>query len=192
MAMRAEQARPMRADARRNRERLLDAAGQAVAEQGAEVALEEVARRAGVGTGTLYRHFPTRGDLLQAVMAGRYATLTERIREEVAEAATPCAALFAFMRLFLEHMAATRGLTTAVKPALKDDTTQLSAAHRRVRDLADALLAEAQEAGEVRTDVTAVDVFRLVVGVVWSTEHMDCDPVEAGRLLSVVTAGLRA
>jgi AcrR family transcriptional regulator len=184
-------ARTLRADARRNRQRLLIAARQAVDEHGAEIALEDVARRAGVGIGTLYRHFPNRDAVLEAVLTEHYDELTERVRQAAAAAPNACEALFAFMRLFLDHITATQGLVMAVKPALKDDTTQLSAAHRRMREVTDELLAATQRSGKVRADITSADIYRLVAGIVWSSERAGACASDTERLLSVVLAGLR-
>ncbi|MGE4427326.1 MAG: TetR/AcrR family transcriptional regulator, partial [Solirubrobacteraceae bacterium] len=110
-------AKPLRADARRNRDRLLEVARAAFLEHGVEGSLEEIARRAGVGVGTLYRHFPSREDLLRAVLADSFESLVERADELLAE---PDAGrgVMEFLRVFAGHAATFRGVPTCVKAAV--------------------------------------------------------------------------
>ena len=159
---------PMRADARRNRELLLAAALEAFTERGADdTSLEEIARRAGVGIGTLYRHFPGRTALLEAVYTDQVAALCQRA-DELLATEPPGAAL-----------AADYDKDAPVFSACRDD---LLAA-------ATALLTRAQQAGAVRPDVQPVDLLRLSHGVAAATASA-ADADQAERLLSLMLGGL--
>ncbi|MFF0576254.1 TetR/AcrR family transcriptional regulator [Streptosporangium saharense] len=180
--------RPMRADARRNYERLLTAAHAAFAEQGTEASLEEVARTAGVGIGTLYRHFPTRRALLEAVLHDSLAGLDTRARE-LLDSGSPGEALLEWTRHLMAHVTVYRGLAATLMSSFDDPASELYGACERVRVGGDALLASAQRAGAVRDDVTGADLTKLVNAVAWAGEHCDDDTAE--RLLTLVMDGLR-
>src|SRR5256885_13044970 len=111
--------RPMRADARRNYDRLLDAAKAAFAEHGTDAPLDDIAKRAGVGSGTLYRHFPTRLDLIEAVFVQRIDNLVVRAAE-LAEGPDPEEALLTFLRIVLDHSNSYRGLASVLMVALHE------------------------------------------------------------------------
>jgi AcrR family transcriptional regulator len=186
----ANAARPMRADAQRNYDRLLQAAVGAFAEHGADdVSLEEIARRAGVGIGTLYRHFPTRQALLEAVYTGQVEALRVRARE-LEEADSPREALVAWVRALTAFSATKRNLTAALLETLGRDSTLLSTCSATICGAADTLLARAKEAGVVRPDVDARDLIRLVHGVNIATQN-PTDPGQADRLLGLILDGLR-
>jgi AcrR family transcriptional regulator len=181
----------MRADAQRNYAKLLDAASAAFIEHGADdVSLEEIARRAGVGIGTLYRHFPTRQSLLEAVYRDQVELLRTRA-EELMEHSSPRDAFTGWIRALAAFSATKRSLSSAMLATLGKDSAVFSACSQVIRGCADTLLARAQEAGAVRPDVTAIDVIRLVHGISIAAERMPTDPAQADRMLALVLDGLR-
>lgn len=180
--------RPLRADARRNYERLMAAARAAFTEHGAEAHLDDIARRANVGPGTLYRHFPNREALLAAVYRGDVEDLVAHA-EALAAHLPPGEALDAWLRLQLDYIKTKRGLGSAVKAMLANDSETLAWCRESMREALRGLLSTAQEAGVVRKDVDAPDVLRLVHGVGIASEPV---PDQADRLLSLVLDGLRA
>jgi AcrR family transcriptional regulator len=182
--------RPMRADARRNYARLLDEARRAFADRGTDASLDEIARRAGVGIGTLYRHFPTREALLEALLRERFDGLTTLARN-LLDATRPRAALLEWMRAFVDGISTFRGLTAALITPLRDETSDLFAACHAMRDAGAGLLARAQRAGQVRADVDAPELFTLLSGIAWANERSpDADPQRVDRLLDLVLHGL--
>ncbi|SDU72457.1 TetR/AcrR family transcriptional regulator [Jiangella alkaliphila] len=163
----------MRADGRRNREALVTAAAKVFAEAGPDAPLDDIARRAGVGNATLYRHFPTRRALLAAVYVDELTALwdyAELLREQEA----PADALHAWLRALATQLAHTRELALA---ADADGDWYAS-----VRAAVAGLLTAAQRAGEVRTDVTAADLLALVRGVALTS----ASPDQQARLLDLV------
>ena len=180
----------MRADARRNRELLLAAALAAFTERGADdTSLEEIARRAGVGIGTLYRHFPGRTALLEAVYTDQVAALCQRAGELLATE-PPGAALAAWVRELAEFSATKQNLTSALAADYGGkDAPVLSSARDDLRAAATALLTRAQQAGAVRPDVQPLDLLRLSHGVAAATAGA-ADADQAERLLSLMLGGL--
>jgi AcrR family transcriptional regulator len=178
---------PMRADARRNRERLLAAATEAFAEHGAEAPLEDIAKRAGVGIGTLYRHFPTRQALQESVFRSQVEAVCARGRD-LADDPAPGDAFAAWLRALVGYLATKRGLSKALIATLGRDSELISSCSQVMMQTADQLLGRAQKAGAVRSDVSGMDVMRLVHGIAVATEHT---PEETGRLLSLMFDGLR-
>jgi len=180
---------PMRADARRNRDLLLAAALEAFTEHGADdTSLEEIARRAGVGIGTLYRHFPGRVALLEAVYTDQVAALCRRADELIASQ-SPGAALTAWMRELAEFSATKHNLTSALAADYDKDAPVFSACRDDLLAAAAALLTRAQQAGVARLDVQPLDLLRLSHGVAAATERVT-DSDEAERLLSLMLNGL--
>jgi AcrR family transcriptional regulator len=179
--------RPMRADARRNRGRLVAAARDAFTEHGVEASLDDIARRAEVGPGTLYRHFPTREALLAEVYRGDVDDLA-RQADRLAEERPPEEALHSWLLLQLDYIKYKRGLGAAVKTMLGADSETLAWCRDTMRAALRQLLAGAQEVGAVRPDVDAADVLRLVHGVGLASESA---PDQADRLLSIILDGLR-
>ncbi|NUR93089.1 MAG: TetR/AcrR family transcriptional regulator, partial [Nonomuraea sp.] len=152
----------MRADARRNRERIVAAAETVVAEHGAEASLEEVARRAGVGSATLHRHFPTRQSLLEAVFMGRVDALCARGRELLPDP-DPGAALVTWLRAVATHSVVNRGLGVSLMREAGGAAAPLGrTCHALITGAGDELLARAHAVGAVRPDVTATQLLRLV------------------------------
>src|SRR6266571_6871584 len=146
----AGQARPMRADAQRNYARLLDAASAAFVEHGADdVSLEEIARRAGVGIGTLYRHFPTRQALLEAVYRDQVEAMRARADELIASK-PPAEALAIWLRELLDFGRTKRMLTSSLLTTLSRDSELISSCSSMMRGAAAEVLTNAQQAGAVR------------------------------------------
>jgi AcrR family transcriptional regulator len=181
--------RPLRADAQRNRERVLEAAFAAFAEEGLSVPVHEIARRAGVGTGTVSRHFPTKESLFAAVFLSRVEWLADLARQ-VGGAADAGDAFFEFFAALVGEGAANRGLADALTGAGFDIKVAVSGPERDVAGAMAGLLARAQQAGAVRADVDADDVLALVAGCLARQPGQD-DPAARDRLVAVVCAGLR-
>ena len=181
-------AEQLRADARQNHARLIAAATAAFAERGADAPLEDIARRAGVGIGTLYRHFPTRLDLQAAVFRSQVGAVCGE-GEALLEKAPPGEAFGAWMRSLAGYLVTKRGLSHALIEAVGVESELISSCWMAMRQTTERLLANAQEAGVIRPDVDATDVMRLVHGVSVSTEKA---PERSEMLLSVMLDGLRA
>ena len=162
-------AEQQRADARQNRVRLIAAATQAFAEKGADAPLEDIARRAGVGIGTLYRHFPTRLDLQAAVFRNQVVSVCGE-GDALLETATPEQAFAAWMRSLNAYLVTKRGLSHALIEAVGIESELISSCWVAMRDTTERLLRNGQQAGAIRSDVSATDVMRLVHGVAVSTE----------------------
>lgn len=177
----------MRADARRSRAKLLDAATAAFAENGADAPLEDIARRAGVGIGTLYRHFPTRVDLQAAVFQSQVQTVCEAA-DEYMTSNTPDQALAGWLRAMAAYLTTKRGLSRALVDALGRDSQLITSCWGAMTDATERLMTSAQRAGLLREDIKPTDVLRLVHGVVIATEQ---SPEDTDRLLSLMLDGLR-
>jgi AcrR family transcriptional regulator len=183
--MPATNPRRVRADARRNRERLLSAADEAFREHGTEASLEGVARRAGVAIGTLYAHFPNRVALASALLRERHDALFELGEGLPAEAS----ALRSWVRAVVAHAAAYRGLAEMIVRGLSDAASDLHADCDRMARTTEHLVAVAARVGAIRRDVTAADVLALAGALAWTREQVSAD--QADRLLDFALAGLR-
>jgi AcrR family transcriptional regulator len=177
----------MRADARRSRARLIEAATAAFAENGADAPLDDIARRAGVGIGTLYRHFPSRIDLQAAVFRSQVQTVCATADELIATA-NPEQAFAGWVRAMAGYLVTKRGLSGSLIAGLGKDSELISGCWMAMRDAAERLLIHAQQAGAVRADITPHDVLRMVHGIVIATEHA---PEDTDRLLSLMFDGMR-
>jgi AcrR family transcriptional regulator len=189
----ANTARPpagLRADARRNYERLLAEARVSFAAHGTDASLEDVARRAGVGIGTLYRHFPNRQSLMSAVFEDAVSELLTRSRE-LLTAPQPCAALVTWLREMVTHASEYRGLARALMAVTYDDTSALARCSGPIREAGGALLLRAQEAGDVRGDVEIGDLLQLTHAIALAAEGNPGDPELADRLLTLTLRGLK-
>lgn len=184
--------RPMRADARRNYERLLVTATAAFAEHGPDASLDDIARRAGVGIGTLYRHFPTRQALLEAVFRDQMEALSVQA-ESLLSAASPGEALASWLRSVLAYNVTQRGLKEALMHGAGSGggSEVVSSAHTRMRAAGGALLARAQQAGAIRDDLDILDLLRLVYGIALASEKTPEPSARANRCLLVMIDGLR-
>ena len=180
----------LRADAARNRARLVEAARSLflTGPADAEVSLEQVARTAGVGIGTLYRHFPTRLDLLEAVYRDEVDVLRETA-EKVVPNHPPVEALELWLESFVDYAATKRHIFHELVEAVGRESELMTHSRAVIFGTADALVKAAQDAGEVRTDVSSNDVLRLVGGC---TMMPNFDRAQTRRILHVVMDGLRA
>jgi AcrR family transcriptional regulator len=183
---------PMRADARRNRDRLIAVAREAFAERGADASLDDIARRAGVGPGTLYRHFPTRMALMEAVYRDSVEALCTEGRDLLASP-SPGDALATWLRSFLAYAGTKRGLARALMAAAGEEKPAFFAAcHDMIGDAGSALLVRAQEAGAVRPDVQLWDLLKLVSGIAMTCEQAHDCAATANRLLALALDGIRS
>jgi AcrR family transcriptional regulator len=181
--------RPLRADARRNYLRLLVEARAAVSEHGTQASLEDIARRADVGIGTLYRHFPTRQALLEAVLRDRFDTLGARA-EELLSHPSPGQALAAWLRTFIVGATTYTGLAASLAAALHDEQSELHASCHGMRAAGQALFDRAQRSGAIRPDADATDVFILANAIAWAAEQVHDRTGLDDRLLSLALDGL--
>jgi AcrR family transcriptional regulator len=179
--------RPQRADARRNAERLIAVAREAFQQDGVSAPLDDIARRAGVGPGTLYRHFPTRDALLAAVYRDDVAGIAARA-DELAAGLPPMEALTTWLREQLDYMPRKLGLGAAIKVMLGNDTDTMDWCRDTMRAAVGRLLEAAQREGLVRADIDAATLLRLVHGVGLASET---EPDRADLMLSIVVSGLR-
>ena len=181
-------ARPLRADARRNRARILDAAGVVFASEGIEVPVDAIAEKAGVGVGTLYRHFPTKEKLCEAVLLDRLEGLTADA-VALADAEDPAAAFFGFLEHIVTEGAIKRDLMAAVMGAGVEFEVAAAQVKDSLREAVGVLLRRAQAVGAVRPDVTAAMVVSLVGATCQASAHAGAAP--AHDLLTIVCDGLR-
>lgn len=184
-----DQPRPLRADAARNRARVLEVAYQAFAEDGLSVPIDEIARRAGVGAGTIYRHFPTKQALYQAVAEARFDSLVQRA-ESLLDADDPGEAFFGYFRMLISEGTTDKGLAEALAGLGFDLESLAPGAERRFKDVLGRLLTRAQEAGAVRPDIDVTDVKTLLVGC-HAMDRQHDDPKAVQRITAVIRDGLR-
>jgi AcrR family transcriptional regulator len=181
--------RRQRADAQRNYERLLSVAREVVDEQGTQASLRDIARRAGVGLGTLYRHFPTRDALLEALLRQGFDRLAAKA-EALAGSRSPDEALMEWLRDFTRNSTAYRGLPGSMMALLADEHSPLHASCQAMRDAATRLLKRAQDTGHIRPDVDGTDLFALVNAIGWIAEQAPTLAARRDRLFSLVMDGL--
>ncbi|WP_345558461.1 helix-turn-helix domain-containing protein [Nonomuraea rosea] len=182
--------RPLRADAQRNRARVLEVAAETFAAEGLSVPVHEIARRAGVGTGTVSRHFPTKESLFQAILLGRMEQLV-RQAAELAGREGAAEGFFAFFSLMVGEGAANRGLVDALAGAGFDFGAVAAESKYDVMGAWRELLEGAQRAGAIRADADIADVKALLTGCI-DRERKAADPVARARMLAIVREGLRA
>ena len=156
--------RPQRADARRNRERLLEVASVVFAESGVDASLEDIARQAGVGIGTLYRHFPSRDALLEAVFRRNVDQLADSA-DELLETMPAADALAEWMQRFVSYVASKRGLATHLKTVVSADSDLFAYSHQRMHESIHRLVHAAIAAGGIRADANPDDLLRALSGV---------------------------
>ena len=178
--------RPKRADALRNYEALIAAAREAFAEGGPSTSLEEVARRAGVGIGTLYRHFPSRQDLLEAVYVGEVESLCQSA-EELSDL-DPWDALSGWLHSFIGYMATKQALAAALLDYLDPSSDFFRGCRGAFFAAGEPLLLRAQEVGVVRSDTNIGEVIQMVSGI---AKIPTADPEQIGRILDMAIDGLR-
>ena len=181
--------RPVRADARRNREKLVAVARAAFAAADDTVPLEGIAREAGVGIGTLYRHFPTREALVEAVYAAELDDVTGSA-PALLEALSPEAALRAWMDRYAAFVAAKRGMVDTLRAGWASGRLATPVTRERITAAVAVILAGGARTGAFRQDVGADDVTAMVLGVFLSTSASST-PEQTGRLLDLVVDALR-
>lgn len=182
--------RAPRTDAQRNRDRVLEVAAQAVAEQGTQASLRDIARRAGVGLGTLYRHFPNRDALLEALLHRRFTHLAERA-DALAATAPPERALTEWLYEFTLGAGAYQGLPAALMATLNDPQSPLHASCLTMRQAGGRLLEAAQESGTIRPDVAPIDLFALTNALSWIADQAPTLAERQEHLFRLVMDGLR-
>ncbi|MYT75645.1 MULTISPECIES: TetR/AcrR family transcriptional regulator [unclassified Streptomyces] len=180
----------MRADAKRNRDHLLAVARPAVAEQGIDVSMRDVARRADVGLATLLRHFPTREALMEALLHESFEELTARA-DGLASSREPADALVAWVGECVAWTTEYRGVTVLMAAAIDDPDSALHASCVTLRAAGAGLLVRAQEAGAARRDIDGEDLFALIAMLAWAGDQPSLAS-RAGHLLDVVTRSLLA
>src|SRR3984885_7997568 len=191
--MSAQRSKPVqrkpRADAQRNRERILETAKQAFARHGANASLDEIAKRVGVGPGTLYRHFPTRGELLQAVYRAELEKLAAA-EQKLSQTMTPTEALRAWLLLFVDAIAAKQLIAPALNTLLGDPKKVFEASYAKMHQAIRALVKRGVESGDIRKDLDPVDLLHALVGVANVASSPDWKQ-SAKRLVDILVAGSR-
>lgn len=178
--------RPLRADAAKNRERILEAAEATFTAEGVAAPIDAVAQRAGVGVGTVYRHFPTKEALFEAIVTARLDDLCESIRQ-LAEAESPDEAVFSFLREFGRQASAKQDLFDAMDAAGLDIKSTCAGSVEELTRGIDLLLERAKAAGAVRGDVATAEVMALIVGAC----HSKQDDLVCQRMVEIVCDGIR-
>ena len=183
---RVERDRPMRADARRNNERLVVAARKVFTEEGGQASMEAIAREAGVGVGTLYRHFPKRIDVVEAVYRTDVEELLQTAERVVAEL-EPWAAVVAFLEAFVRYAQGKRTFLNELHEAFEKNPNLRSQCRESIDSAMDLVFSRAQRAGVVRADVDGSDIMQLV-GPMCTSATLSAD--QCTRLLATILDGL--
>jgi AcrR family transcriptional regulator len=181
--------RTLRADARRNRERLLEVAVRAFSQDGPDVTLDSIAKEAGVGIGTLYRHFPTREALIEAAYRNELARLCDAV-PELLQAMPPDQATRTWMDRYIDYMATKRGMAEALRVVIASGGTPYAQSRDRLITAVTTLLDAGAAADTFRSDVEAVDVFASLAGVAL-TAGEPAQRDQAARLLNLLMDALR-
>jgi AcrR family transcriptional regulator len=183
--------RPRRADARRNYDQLVEQARLAFAEFGVDASLDEIARRAGVASGTLYRHFPTRLDLIETVLAEQIAELVD-LGRGLLGGEDEFDALATWLRAAITHALTYRGLAAAVMSSALDRGNGLVATwHAEMFEVGAALVTRARQSGAVVADADEADVLKMVGAIAWAAQDAQDSSAQADRLLALLLNGLR-
>lgn len=182
--------RPMRADARRNREKLLTAARESFAAEGLSVPVDEIARRAGLGAGTMHRHFPTKESLFEAIVLSHVDEAVAEARG-LADAADPGEAFFGFCLGLARRGSANRGLAEILAGTGVDARARIAAGTAELDHALRHLVRRAQSAGQLRTDLAVPEILALITAVHTAADRT-ADAGTAPRLMAVVCDGLRA
>jgi AcrR family transcriptional regulator len=181
--------RKPRADARRNRERILEVAKLAFTRSGADASLDDIAKESGVGPGTLYRHFPTREELLQAVYRSELEKLAGA-EQKFAQAMPPIEALRAWLLLFVDGIEAKQLIAPAVNTLVGDPKKVFEASYAQVHEAIRALVKRAIKSGDIRNDLDPMDLLRALVGVANVATSPDWQQ-SAKRLVDILITGSR-
>ena len=180
----------LRADAKRNREKLIETAAPAFAEHGVEASLEEIARRAGVGIGTLYRHFPTRESLVEVVY-GREVESLLAAADDLATREAPDVALEQWMLRFVGYLAAKRGMAESLRVLFASNSQLFDKVKGKVPQALQRLVKMAAEAGTIRKDIEAADLMQALSGI-YSAPHTPDWRERSRRLVRLLMDGLRS
>lgn len=183
------EARPPRADAVRNRARVLAAAQEAFAAEGLAVPLDEIARRAGVGAGTVYRHFPTKEALFEAVILDRITRFVDHART-LAAADDPGAAFLEFLHHLVTGTSDSKDLVDALAGSDLATESLIMAAKADLSRAGEQLLVRAQQAGAVRADIGMTEVMALFAGTTLALRQQPADPILRERVYAVIRDGL--
>jgi AcrR family transcriptional regulator len=183
-------ARKPRADAQRNRDVLLEAAKAAFAEVGPEASLEEIARRADVGIGTLYRHFPTRDAIVEAVYRREVQQLADAAPRLV-DALPPAEALRAWMRVFIDYIAAKKVIAPALKSLVGGGSALYADSSARINGAIALLVERARASGDIRPDADSADLLRALIGFAYVNSAPDWE-ASALRLIDLLIDGLKS
>jgi AcrR family transcriptional regulator len=178
-----------RADAQRNRERILEVAKEAFTRSGANASLDDIAKQAGVGPGTLYRHFPTREELLQAVYRSELEKLAAA-EGKFAQTMTPIEALRAWLLLFVDAIAAKELIAPALNTLVGDHKKIFAASYAQMQEAIRSLVKRAIESGDIRKELVPMDLLRALVGVAHVTTSPDWQQ-SAKRLVDILITGSR-
>ena len=182
-----ETARKPRADAQRNRERILEVAKQVFARRGAEASMDEIAKRAKIGPGTLYRHFPTRDDLLAAVYISEVEKLADAQKKFSAEL-PPVEALRAWLLVFIDYIAAKKIIAPALNAMAGGPSRVFQQTNRLMEESANALASRAVASRDLRSDVDPMDMLRAIYGVASAGGTEDW-PEKARRFVEILIQG---
>jgi AcrR family transcriptional regulator len=182
--------RKPRADAQRNRDGLLEAAKAAFAEVGPEASLDEIARRASVGIGTLYRHFPTRDAIVEAVYRREVQQLADAALR-LADALPPAEALRAWMRVFIDYIAAKKVIAPALKSLVGGGSALYADSSARINGAIALLVERARASGDIRPDADSADLLRALIGFAYVNSAPDWE-ASARRLVDLLIDGLRS
>jgi AcrR family transcriptional regulator len=182
-------ARKPRADAQRNRDRVLEVAREAFTRLGADASLDDVAKQAGVGAGTLYRHFPTRDELLKAVYRSEVEKLASA-EQKFAETMPPMEALRAWMLLFVDYIAKKKIIAPALNNLVGGPTKVFEASHDQIWEAIRALVKRAIKSGDIRKDLDPIDLLRALIGVANVATSPDWQQ-SARRLVDILITGSR-
>jgi AcrR family transcriptional regulator len=181
--------RKPRADALRNRERILEVAKQAFTRFGANASLDDIARQTGVGAGTLYRHFPTRDTLIEAVYRSEIEKLAAAQRK-FAETMTPIEALRAWMLLFVDHIAAKQIIAPALNSVVGGPTRLYESSRSMTHAAMDSLVKRAIKSGDLRKEINSSDLLRALIGVFYVGAGQDSQQ-SARRVVNILIEGSR-
>jgi len=182
-------ARKPRADALRNRERILEVAKEAFTQQGANASLDEIAKQAGVGAGTLYRHFPTRDELIEGVYRNEVEKLAAAA-PRFAETMSPLEALRAWMLLLVDYIAAKHIIASALNSVVGGPSRLYEGSRTTIQGAIDQLVKRAKKSGELQKDLDASDLLRALIGVSHVGSGADWQQ-SARRLVDILIAGSR-
>ncbi len=180
----------MRADAQRNRESILKAARTMVGKHGTEASLRGIARDAGVGLGTLYRHFPNRDELLQEILRSNFDELAEKARILVSSE-NPLEALENWMDEVAASTSEFQGLAASMIEKRMDPQSPLHASCSSLKQSGDALVRRAQQAKRLRADIDGADIISLVSAIAWLADLEGLKPTRRKRLLNLLMEGLK-